>query len=87
MRWIAFISVILATIATALASVPAKAFQFRKIVDTSTPIRDGSGAFFNFNNSDVPAVGGDWVVFDTGDMTIWRERQKVSFDIAIMAGP
>src|SRR5687767_10140223 len=51
-------------------------FNFTKIVDTHTPVPGGGGANFNFNGSDVPAVSGDRVVFDTADMTIWTATRS-----------
>jgi len=62
----------LAAIAAAIGSTdPAAAYLFRKIADTQTLIPGGGGAFFNFNNSDLPAISGDRVVFRSTDKTIW----------------
>lgn len=60
----------------AIAATPSAAAKFNKIVDTHTLVPDGGGATFSFNNSDVPQIGGDWVVFDTADMTIWRANKR-----------
>jgi hypothetical protein len=61
-------------IAAGFGSTGAAAFQFRKIVDTDTPI-PGGGGNFGFNNSSLPAVDRNWVVFSTGDMTLWRSTR------------
>lgn len=45
-------------------------FAFRKIVDTHTLV-PGTSEFFSFNASDVPAIDGMSVVFDTGNQTYW----------------
>ena len=67
----------LAAIAAAIGFAdPAAAYRFKKIVDTQTLIPGGGGALFNFNNSDLPAISGDRVVFRSTDRTIWTATKS-----------
>lgn len=61
----------LALIVLACLAHPAQAgFRIKKIVDNYTPIPNGGGA--TFSPRGAPGTSGDWVIFDTGDLTIWR---------------
>ena len=61
----------LALIVLACPAHPAQAgFRIKKIVDNYTPIPNGGGA--TFSPRGAPGTSGDWVIFDTGDLTIWR---------------
>jgi hypothetical protein len=70
--------VCLAVTAIIAAAAPigsaAAAFKFKRIVDTDTPVPGGGGATFTFNNSDIPAVSGDRVVFGTADGFVWTAK-------------